>query len=236
VRPAATATATPDSAAPTLRLETPDAERQGLAGVLRALVLAGVRPAPMPAAPTATASTATSAPESDRPLAEAPIPSPSRPAASAAPDDDPAPARSLPQTLAASATPAALDAPLARTAREHLAEQVFKPQELADYDRVMPLPLAAADLPTPARLAVASRRGGNGSETHFLRVDAELTRLGPVSLRLSGSDGGPLAITVIAAHRAAGEELAGELPDLVADLRRAGVEAAVRVAIGDADA
>ena len=126
-----------------------------------------------------------------------------------------------------------MDETVTRTVREHLAEQVFKPKELADYDRVVPLPLSAAQVTTPARLAVASRSTGGGSQATFMRVDAELTRLGPVSIRLSGADsGGPLAITLIA-NRQAGAALAEELPALVGDLRRLGVEAAVRVVADD---
>ena len=126
-----------------------------------------------------------------------------------------------------------MDETVTRTVREHLAEQVFKPKELADYDRVVPLPLSAAQVTTPARLAVASRSTGGGSQATFMRVDAELTRLGPVSIRLSGADsGGPLAITLIA-NRQAGAALAEELPALVSDLRQLGVEAAVRVVADD---
>lgn len=113
--------------------------------------------------------------------------------------------------------------------REHLADQVFKPKDLADYDRVVPLPLAANDLPTPARLAVATRSTGGGMQATFVRVDAELSRLGNVSIRLSGADtGGPMAITLVASPRA-GALLAEELPALVADLRALGLEAGVRV-------
>lgn len=118
---------------------------------------------------------------------------------------------------------------MAPAVREHLAEQVFKPKELADYDRVVPLPLTATQVPTPARLAVATRSVGGGSQATFVRVDAELTRLGPVSIRLSGVDsGGPLAITLIAGP-AGGAALADGLPDLIADLHTLGIDAAVRV-------
>lgn len=113
--------------------------------------------------------------------------------------------------------------------REHLAEQVFKPKDLSDYDRVVPLPLTTSQVTTPARLAVATRSTGGGAQATFVRVDAEMTRLGRVSIRLSGSDGGgPLAITLIAEPRA-GTALAAELPALIADLHQAGIDAAVRV-------
>lgn len=148
-------------------------------------------------------------------MAAAPAPPP-------APGDPAAPAPTP-------AAPGTLDETVVRTVREHLAEQVFKPKELADYDRVVPLPLASHEVTTPARLAVATRSTGGGQSATFLRVDAELSRLGPLSVRLSGTDaGGPLAITLVAGA-AAGAALAEELPALIADLRRQGVEAAVRV-------
>lgn len=125
--------------------------------------------------------------------------------------------------------PELLEQSAARAMREHLADQVFKPKELADYDRVVALPLAAHDVPTPARLAVATRSTGGGVQATFLRVDAELSRLGSVSIRLSGADsGGPMAITLVASPHA-GALLAEELPALVADLRALGVDAGVRV-------
>lgn len=126
-----------------------------------------------------------------------------------------------------------MDETVTRTVREHLAEQVFKPKDLADYDRVVALPLSAAQVTTPAHLAVASRSTGGGAQATFVRVDAELTRLGPVSIRLSGADsGGPLAITLITSRRS-GTALADELPALVADLRTLGLDASVRVVADD---
>ncbi len=141
-----------------------------------------------------------------------------------------------PPTEPAAATPAQLtpaamatDAGTSHAVREHLAEQVFKAKDLNDYDRVVPLPLATTQTTTPARLAVATRTTGNGTQATFVRVDADMSRLGPVSLRLSGSDaGGPLAITLVAGP-AAGALLAEQLPALIEDLRRIGVDAAVRV-------
>jgi hypothetical protein len=163
-------------------------------------------------------------------------PAPSAPAPAASPAAPPLPAQPVPpvEDKAVAPGPAALPTPLEETAtrgvREHLAEQVFKPKELADYDRVVPLPLTAAQVPTPARLAVATRSIGGGSQATFVRVDAELSRLGPVSIRLSGVDsGGPLAITLIASP-AGGGALAEGLPDLIADLHALGIDAAVRVA------
>ncbi|MCX8040417.1 MAG: hypothetical protein RMM29_09655 [Planctomycetota bacterium] len=130
---------------------------------------------------------------------------------------------------AAPPAPAAQLQPLLAVMREALAEQVFPPRELADYDRVVPLPLATAHDTTPARLAVAQRTTASGQRATFIRVDAELSALGPVSVRLSGADGGgPIAITLVAGAAAAAA-LAEELPSLVADLRQLGLDAAVRV-------
>lgn len=119
-----------------------------------------------------------------------------------------------------------------RTVREAMAEQVFKPKDLADYDRVVPLPLAADGRPLPARVAVASRHGANGERATWVRIDAELSHLGAVSVRLSGGAGGPIAITLVAEPGPAQELIAG-LPDLVADLTQRGLIAAVRVATPD---
>jgi hypothetical protein len=91
----------------------------------------------------------------------------------------------------------------------------------------------AEQVPTPARLAVATRSTAGGQEATFVRVDAELSQLGPVSIRLSGpAAGGPIAITLVA-EGAAGPALAEHLPQLVEDLRKLGLDAAVRV-VGDA--
>jgi len=119
-----------------------------------------------------------------------------------------------------------------RTMREAVAEQVFKPKDLADYDRVIPLPLAADGRPLPARVAVASREAANGERATWVRIDAELSHLGSVSVRLSGGVGGPVAITLVAEPGPAQFLIEG-LPDLVTDLRARGLVAAVRVATPD---
>ena len=113
-------------------------------------------------------------------------------------------------------------------AREIAAPILFPPPDLPDYDRVFALPLMAQGQPTPARLAVATRKAPNGQTTTFLRVDCELSRLGPVSVRMSGGHGGPMAITVFAGPRGAPTIAAG-LPALTADLRARGYDAAIRV-------
>ena len=199
------------------RMSLPDPEQDGAPAVVRALQLAGVTPRQLATGPR---------PE----LAEAPLTrhlaALSAPAQAVERGEAPAP------TPAAAASPA-LAAATAHAARENFAEQVFKPKEFADYDRVVPLPLAAQQVPTPARLAIANRNLGGGAQATFLRVDAELDRLGPVSVRISGVSGGPLAITLLAGA-GAGQHLVEELPSLVDDLRALGLEAGVRVA-EDAD-
>ncbi|MFM2091247.1 MAG: hypothetical protein RLZZ127_1736 [Planctomycetota bacterium] len=136
------------------------------------------------------------------------------------------PEPSLPAVALAAATadPAALPA-----AREAVAEAVLPGQDMADYDRVIPIPLVVDGQPTPARLAVGGReaRPGQGRAA-WVRLDADLAALGPVSIRLSDSGGGPLAIT-IAARGDGALALADGLPDLIADLDRLGLAAAVRI-------
>lgn len=213
--PAAPAARTGDARLAAIRslaaLVLPDPAVDGAPAVARALRLAGVAaqdpagaPLVHPAAPDTPLARQLAALAESAPHDAAP-PGPTPP-----PADD------------------AVQAAAGRTVREQLAEQVFKPKDLADYDRVVPLPLAAQQVPTPARLAVATRSGGGGQDATFLRVDAELSRLGPVSLRMSGIGGGPLAITLVARPGAAAE-LAGELPAMIEDLRAAGVEAGVRI-------
>lgn len=127
------------------------------------------------------------------------------------------------------------DAATATTAlRDAVAQDLLPPRELTDYDRVIALPLAVAGDPVPARLAVSVRRSANGGTTCWMRVDCELSRLGPVSVRLGGTDGGPVVITLLAGP-ATGAKLAQALPALAADLREQGVDAALRVATEASD-
>jgi len=122
----------------------------------------------------------------------------------------------------------ALDAAMIHVMREQAAETVVKPQALVDYDIVLGLPLQVNGQPLPARLAVAERKTTAGTAT-FLRVDAELSYLGPLSVRISGIEGGPMAITVFGTGPALGA-LAEALPDLNDSLRALGLTAGVRVA------
>lgn len=115
-----------------------------------------------------------------------------------------------------------------RAAREAAAELVFKPAELADYDLVVALPLLAQQQPVPARLAVTSRTTPGGQRAWWLRVDAELSALGAISVRLSGAEGGPIAIT-IAASAHGGAIISDGLADLASDLDALGIQAGIRV-------
>lgn len=206
----------------------PDGEREGTAGVLRALALAGLRETPAPSAATAT-------PAAARPDGTAPATLLQRLASvptTAPPEDHRAGAAA--NLLPAPSAPATLGEAVAHAAREQAAPSVFKPVTMADYDLVVGLPLQADGRPTPARLAVASRAMAGGNAT-FLRVDAELSQLGPVSVRLSGVEGGALAITLMA-DGAGGRALAESLPDLAQSLQALGIVAGLRVTTLDGEA
>ncbi len=214
----------------------PDATQDGALAVHRALLLVGVRPTgftalgilPDPAStdgsrslalqPLSPADTELAALHKALPAAIAH----SADAQVTVPSD---PGQALP--LRTEPPAAAVDA-----ARETLAGHLFKPKELADYDQVVPLPLTSQGLPTPARLAVTSRATANGQAATWVRVDTELSRLGPVSVRLSGMTGGPIAITMVATSQGT-PRLAAMLPDLMTALESLGLQAAVRVAEAD---
>ena len=115
-----------------------------------------------------------------------------------------------------------------RALREAVAPTLLPPPEVADYDLVLALPLRIDQQPLPARLAITTRRTPDGGTAAWLRVDAELSQLGPVSIRLSGADRGPVAIT-LAARSGAADVLSAALPQLAADLERLGIGAGVRV-------
>jgi hypothetical protein len=115
---------------------------------------------------------------------------------------------------------------------EQVARDLLPPQELTEYERVLAVPLAIAGQPVPARLAVTTRCSGSGVQACWMRLDCELSRLGPVSVRLGGVEGVPVAITLVA-RPAAAAELAAALPHLTQDLHHLGVEAALRVVAED---
>lgn len=140
-------------------------------------------------------------------------------------------------------SPPITDTPLAQAARAHLAapDQVairaalvdaaattlMPADDLADYDLVLPLPLQHQGQDIPARIAVTSRRSRDGTPSGWLRVDADLGGLGPISIRLSGHDRS-VAVHLIAdgaGHRALGDGL----EDLRAALATLDLSAQVRL-------
>jgi hypothetical protein len=213
-----------------LGLPVPDGEREGTAGVMRAMVLAGLREAAASPAAPATLAAVTTRPTEAAPatllqrLASVPTATLSEDRRASAPATNLSPGLSAPVTLGEA---------VAHAAREQAAQSVFKPSTMADYDLVMGLPLQADGRPTPARLAVARRAVAGGTAT-FLRVDAELSQLGPVSVRLSGVEGGALAITLMA-DGAGGRALAESLPDLAQSLQALGIVAGLRVTTLDGE-
>ncbi len=181
----------------------PDLELGGVEAAKRALTLAGVRPRAEPGDEPSTSSPSTT-------LAQR---------VAALPLHDQPGSPSVPHPLADTAV---------RLTRELAAETVFKSDDLADYDRVFALPITVHGQPVPARLAVAERQTTGGKAT-FVRVDTDLSALGEVSVRLSGVEGGSLAVTLLASG-SGGRALADGLPALVDALRHLGIIAAVRVA------
>ena len=195
---------------PTLLSTTiPDLERDGVSAAMQALSLAGVRP------------------RHSAEARSAPVQSPliHRLGALVSAPDLPVQAKEV-ATRHESSLP--MDAAVANVMREQIAETVVKPQALADYEVVLALPMQAQGQPTPARLAVAERHTAGGTAT-FVRVDAELTHLGPLSVRLSGIEGGPMAITLLATGPAL-TALVAALPNLSDSLRELGLTAGLRVA------
>jgi hypothetical protein len=112
--------------------------------------------------------------------------------------------------------------------RELAAETVFKPSRMKDYDYVLPLPLQDRGQPTPARLAIAQRRAANGVTATYVRVDAELSNLGPISVRLNGSEATTLGIHLFASERGR-EAIMAVIPDLHEKLQESGIVASIRV-------
>ena len=187
----------------------PDLERDGVSAAMQALSLAGVRP------------------RHSAEARSAPVQSPliHRLGALVSAPDLPAQTKEV-ATRHESSPP--MDAAVANVMREQVAETVVKPQALADYNVVLALPMQAQGQPTPARLAVAERHTAGGTAT-FVRVDAELTHLGPLSVRLSGIEGGPMAITLLATGPALAA-LVTALPNLSESLHQLGLTAGLRVA------
>ena len=191
-------------------------------------------PAETLAAPSAATAAATAAATSADPAAHAGL---SASTSAAAPDEAREPVIGFSQTTDETplATGPSLTADSALTAvRDVAAEHLLPPTHLDDYDRIIPLPMMHAGQPVPARLAVTTRRTASGGMACWMRVDCALSYLGSVSVRLSGADGGPVAVTLIAAPAAAAV-LAQALPALTHDLHAKGVVAALRVVADDGD-
>lgn len=187
----------------------PDLERDGAHAAMQALSLAGVQP------------------RHSAEARSAPVASPliHRLGALVSAPDLPAQTK---EVATRHESPIAMDAAVVNVMREQVAETMVKPRSLADYDVVLALPMQAHGQPTPARLAVAERHTAGGTAT-FVRVDAELTHLGPLSVRLSGIEGGPMAITLLATGPAL-TALVAALPNLSDSLRELGLTAGLRVA------
>jgi flagellar hook-length control protein FliK len=188
---------------------SPDGGRDGARAVMQALALVGIRPRDNTATNQAPREqTALQA------LAQAVTSSSSSPSTSSDPR--------------AITVPQAVDQAMTVLVRETLAETMFKPQSLSDYDKVLAVPMHVQHHPTPMRFAIAERETAAGTAT-FVRVDTELTNLGPLSVRLSGIEGGALSITIFA-HGPAHANLQAALPALSDSLRELGVTAGLRVA------
>lgn len=190
----------------------PDPGQGGRPAAMAALALAGLRPesAPTPVAPGAPTAIPGSEP---------------RAAATAAnpPPDYPPPALTALARVAAAPGGEALRP----TVIEQGAATVLPPPDLADYDLVLPLPLQDRGAPVPARLAVTTRTSGGGVSATWLRVDAELDGLGPVSIRLAGQ-GGTVAVHLVADGRGHGA-LTAQADELREALTALGLSASVRV-------
>ena len=126
------------------------------------------------------------------------------------------------------------DAPAAShaAARELAAASILPPRDLVEYDQVFALPLMHQGQPTPARLAVAKRTATGGATATYVRVDVELSRLGPLSIRLAGMPGATTAITIASDPRALAD-LTAMLPGLRNALMASGLTTAVRVIEAD---
>lgn len=254
--PAAPPTAAPAPAAPTVRagpVPPGPAPTQGITATTMTTTTTAP-PAPGPgAAVLLTAASGPPLPAGPSPAASAPPPAPpaSPPAATtAAPPSPPVGDASVDHQVrragirpAGEGTPPIPDTPLAQAARAHLAapDQVavraalvdaaattlMPADDLADYDLVLPLPLQHQGQDIPARIAVTSRRSRDGSPAGWLRVDADLGGLGPISIRLSGHERS-VAVHLIAdgaGHRALGDGL----EDLRAALAALDLSAQVRL-------
>ncbi|NRA36588.1 MAG: hypothetical protein HRU15_00465 [Planctomycetes bacterium] len=109
------------------------------------------------------------------------------------------------------------------------ADSFFKPQHLNDYDYVLPLLSQHNGEAQHARIAIANRNiPGQKESATFLRVDMELSQLGPLSLRMSSGQG-PIIITIFATTPIV-RTLSQALPQLEEDLQEQKLDAHIRIA------
>ncbi len=211
-----------------------DPELGGAEAVRRALRMIGISPrGAATEVPAAEPPSSGDVPPRHRTpaTAVAPAASATAPAWNPAQAVEGAPDRAVDPTtpVAVTPTPSGDGAP---TWRSVAADLLLPPPQLSDYDQVFPLPFTHQGLPAPARLAVSTRRTADGRQAAFLRVDGELSVLGPVSVRLSGVERGPVAITVLASPRGS-RLLLAMAPGLTEALKHLGLTATVRVVEAD---
>lgn len=147
-------------------------------------------------------------------------------------DDLPALVTRIAQTFAAQQSNGTASAEARSAFIDATAHTLFPPKELADYDLVVPLPIQERGSPVPARLAVSTRRTAGGVSATWLRVDTELSQLGPVSTRLAAMEHGPLLIHLVVTP-AALSAMEAVIPDLQATLESKGFTATIRVSTDD---
>lgn len=213
-----------DAIATLATLAIPDAGRDGADAVRRAFGLAGIRPGTASdlAAPADAARIPGGRPPAER----------EGPRSATLLDHVADSGRALRSVTAAPAAVVEARAALDQAAREIAAPTVLRPAALADYAVVVPLLLSDRGQPTPARLAISRRPGGGGADATYLRIDAQLSRLGTVSVRLSALDHGPMAIAIVAGAPALAA-LDEVLPELEATLHERGLVASLRLAVDD---
>lgn len=112
--------------------------------------------------------------------------------------------------------------------REQVAESLMPPNDLKDYNLVLPLPLQQAGQSTPARLAIGKQKAPSGEEAIFIRADLELHGLGSVSVRLHALDLGPIAITLLVTNRVM-PAMQAAIGNMAQDLEQLGIEHHIRL-------
>ncbi|TVR14382.1 MAG: flagellar hook-length control protein FliK [Planctomycetota bacterium] len=136
---------------------------------------------------------------------------------------------SMARALAPDGSPeqAAQRAAMSTMAREVLGEAALPPRGMVDYDLVLPLSLFDRDQAIPIRVGISQRQHG-GMNATFLRIDVELSRLGPLSLRFTESPGSPIGLSIFHTPQVR-SMLEGGIGDLQADLEAQGLEVFIRL-------